>query len=111
MGADKRSDGNGPSYWEIASLLEGMRDRYGVGTRFLVIPPVTRRGTNQRGSWCVSLQTWPLGGKEGAETCAQESFGYGGAWKTLPAAMLQALYKVREKLEAKEASAAEQAAF
>ena len=111
MGKVDRWESNGPSYWDVAEHLAWLRDKYGVGTRFLVVPPIARRGTDQRGSWCVSLQTWPLGGKEGAETCAQATFGYGGAWKTLPSAMLQAAIDVTDKLEARERDAAKQAAF
>ena len=106
MGKVDRWEGNGPSYWDVAEHLRWLRDKYGVGTRFLLVPPITRTGTDQRGSWCVSLQTWPLGGKEGADTCAQATFGYGGAWKTLPSAMLQAALSVGEKLEAKKRDAA-----
>lgn len=101
----------GPSYYDVGTYVHWLKERYGVGTRLVIVPAWPRVDGRGWSTWAVSVQVWRLGTAGETAYAAQFSFGRGGAWATLPAAMYAGLLRVTDKLEAAERASAEQAAF
>ena len=111
MSPRDRWESNGPSYWDVVTHADWMKEQYGVGIRWLLVPASRQPAGKGVGSWCVSVEVWALRSKTPRSWHAQESFGHGGSWKTLPAAMLQTLFAVEQKRKDEEAAARSQTVF
>lgn len=105
------SQENGPSYYDVQIAVEYLRDRYGVGVDFVLVSPLYMPATGKRQAWQVCAKAWRLGSATELPFGARESFGAGGAWRTLPAAMHSALLALEAKLQSRELERAAQAAF
>lgn len=111
MSPRDRWEGNGPSYWDVAQHAEYLRDRDGIGIRWTLVPPIARVDGRGHSSWCVAVQVWALRTKATREWSAQAAFGYGGSWKTLPAALLATLRAYEAQREDERVAAEAQARF
>lgn len=101
----------GPSYWDASAYAETVRERDGVGVRWTIVPPVRRIDGRGYSSWAVAVEVWTLRSKQKRTWHAQAGFGNGGAWKTLPAALLATLRAYEAQREDERVAALAQAAF
>ena len=111
MSPRDRWECGGSSYWDVVEQADWLKEEYGIGIRWLLVPASRRNGGKGASCWVVSVEVWTLRSKEDCRYHAQERFGYGGTWKTLPSAMLQTLITIHAKLEEKRKAAEAQAAF
>ena len=110
MASSGASESNGPSYWDASQHAAYLRERDGVGIRWLIVPPIPRVDGRGWSSWCVSVEVWALRTKTPRVWNAQAAFGQGGAWKTLPAALLATLRAYEAQREDERVAAEAQAA-
>ena len=111
MGSGNSAGEHGPSYWDVSTYADDLRERHGVGIRWTLVPPIRRVDGRGYTSWCVAVQVWVLRAKQTREWNAQAAFGAGGAWKTLPAALLATLRAYEEQREDERVAAEARAAF
>lgn len=104
-------DVTGPSYWDVSAYCENFRSRWGKDVSFRVCPPVRVQSTGKWSSWHVWCEVRDTPGYGGPCTITGASYGQGGAWATLPAAMFDALGKADDQLSEKEKAATRVAAF
>lgn len=105
------SDQSGPSYYDVQVAVEHLRDVYGVGVDFVLVPPLYIRATGKKKPWGVVCRAWYLGTSRESPYGDHASFGQGGQWRTLPAAAHSALLSLQAKLESARLSAEQVAAF
>lgn len=105
------AEDRGPSYYDVEVAVEYLRDRYGVGVDFLVVPPLYLASTGRKQSWQVVARCWRLSDSRETGQGARQGFGRGGSWGTCPAAMHSALLELQAKLESAELKRSKQAAF
>lgn len=85
------AEDRGPSYWDVSAYVDALRERDGVGVRWLLVPPIQRIDKRGWSSWAVSVEVWSLRTPKKREWHAQAAWGRGGSWATLPAALLATL--------------------
>jgi hypothetical protein len=101
----------GPSYRDVVTHADYLKDKDGVGIRWTLVPPVRRLDGRGYSSWCVAVEVWTLRARRQHTWAAQAGFGYGGAWSTLPAALLATLRAYEAQREDERVAAEAQAAF
>lgn len=101
----------GPGYYDVASYVAEIKERWLHPTAFEITPPI-RRGDDFVSGWTVRAYTWR---NEGSVTrivhAASASFGRGGGHKTMPSAMYNCLLRIWDKYEDAAAADAALAAF
>jgi len=105
MGDRDRWERGGPSYWDVAQHADYLRSKDGIGIRWTLVPPIKKISGDGWSSWCVAVEVWSLRSVKTSKWNAQAAFGMGGAWKTLPAALLATLraYEAQREDEWREA--------
>lgn len=111
MSPRDRWESGGPSYWDVVEQADWLKEEYGIGIRWLLVPASRRNSGRGSSCWVVSVEVWTLRAKTQQTFNAQERFGHGGTWKTLPAALLQTLITIHQLLEERRRVAEAQAAF
>lgn len=101
----------GPSYFDVQQAVEHVRDRYGVGIDFTIVPPLYIKATGERQSWQVVARVWRLSDSRETTIGDRQAFGRNAAWATMPAAMHAAVLAVADKLYRIEMGASEQMTF
>lgn len=101
----------GPSYWDVSTFVDDLRTRWNYDFSFRVCPPVRIVSTGKWTSWHVWCEVRATAGYGPILHTTGATYGQNGAWKTLPAAMFQALCLTQDALYDAERAAREQAAF
>lgn len=101
----------GPTYQDVQEAVERCRDRWGVGIHFIVRPPLLIKATGKYTSWQVLVEGWYLRGDKKHPFGSAQTYGRGGSWRTMPAAMWHAVRVFDERLQEDERWSEAQAAF
>lgn len=101
----------GPSYWDVAVYAQELEARFGKAVRFQVNPPRRLGPDNRWSSWSVWAEMWTPDGSSLPGPACSQSFGKGGAWATLPAALHAACRNLEARLEQREEDAVRQHRF
>lgn len=101
----------GPSWLECLTLSHTIVDRRGVAPDVHMVGGVKRLDGRGLASWCFVATSAPRHGEPGRTYSAQASFGPGADFKTAPAALYSCLYRILQRMDEVEDTAAQQAGF
>lgn len=111
METKPRQTDNGPSYYDVSAYAADMRERRGTGIRWSLVPPIRRIDGRGYSSWSCRVEVWSLRTTPTKTWYAQAGFGQGGAWKTLPAALLATLRAIEAQWEDERVASEARAGF
>lgn len=104
-------DKSGPSWYDVSTHAEHLRERYNVAVEFRLVPPIRRFDGRGYTSWTAGVLVTTLGAKQQTAQGFTHSWGSGGSAKTCPSALLLGLLAADDWCREREAAAAKQAAF